>query len=193
MGLAKWHCRLRRVLSRDRRPVCLIDSAASFSKGVESGDFGSHRLLDEWDQTLEEGQHVAEEVLYAEARLGELLSETVKPGNPQLSSRDDNCRLPEGVSLNMSSQCQKLARHPDIIERVAARAGERCASLWNDSQQGRLLHTGNAEYPNSACVLGESYHTPPVRYAAYYVYTPPPVSRSDSTISPGRVPWLAIA
>lgn len=75
------------------------------------------------DQTLEEGQQVAEEVLYAEARFGELLSEQ----NPK-SIRDDlghvKKSLPEGVSLDMSSQCQKLARHPAIIERMAAKARE---------------------------------------------------------------------
>ena len=34
-----------------------------------------------------------------------------------------------------------------------------CGSFWTNPQQGRLLHTGNAEYPNSACVLGESRPT----------------------------------
>jgi hypothetical protein len=55
---------------------------------------------------------VAEEVLYAEARLGELLD---------LSLRDDKSRhspekkLPEGVSLNMSSQCQRTEPNPPRI------------------------------------------------------------------------------
>ncbi len=62
------------------------------------------------DQTLEEGQKIAEEVLYAEARLGELLKETVKPGNPQLSSRVDNCRLPEGY-LGICVASHLTARH----------------------------------------------------------------------------------
>jgi hypothetical protein len=47
--------------------------------------------------------------------------------------------------------------------KLATRAGERCALLLPDSQQVILLHAGNAEYPNSACVLGESHHTTPVR------------------------------
>jgi hypothetical protein len=47
--------------------------------------------------------------------------------------------------------------------KLATRAGERCASLLPDSQQVILLHAGNTECPNSACVLGESHHTTPVR------------------------------
>ena len=72
-------------------------------------------------RALDEGQHIAEEVLHAEARFGELLD---------LSLRDDKSRhspekkLPEGVSRDMSSNCQRLAKYPEIIERVAARARE---------------------------------------------------------------------
>jgi hypothetical protein len=104
-------------------------------------------------------------VLYAEARLGELLSETVKPGNPQLSSRDDNCRLPEGVSLNMSSQCQKLARHPDIIERIAARAREEDRIV---TRREVLKEIALSERPNS----GQSPPLPEGKYSVIYADPP---------------------
>ena len=56
-------------------------------------------------------------MLYAEAKLGGILAETV------LSSRHDS-KLPEGISRDMSSQCQTLHRNPEAIEVAIASAKE---------------------------------------------------------------------
>jgi hypothetical protein len=116
-------------------------------------------------------------VLYAEARLGELLSETVKPGNPQLSPRDDNCRLAEGVSLNMSSQYQKLVRHPDIIERIAARAREEDRIV---TRKEVLREIDITERPNPS-------QSPPLLEGKYSViYADPPWRYAIGTALPAN-------
>jgi hypothetical protein len=57
----------------------------------------------------------------AERRLGELLAEVVRPGNPQLSNGSTIGRLPEGVSRDDSSRWQRVAQvpHPDFERHVA--------------------------------------------------------------------------
>lgn len=77
------------------------------------------------EQKLEEGQMLGGALLDAEARMGEILKE-----NPPTSMRDEagqlrgKATLPEGISWNLSSQCQQLAEYPDVIEQVKAKATE---------------------------------------------------------------------
>ena len=77
------------------------------------------------EQKLEEGQMLGGALLDAESRIGEILKE-----NPPTSVRDEagklrgKTTLPEGISWNLSSHCQQLAEHPDIIEQVKAEAAE---------------------------------------------------------------------
>jgi hypothetical protein len=54
----------------------------------------------------------AEIKIRAERRLGELLAESVRPGNPQLSKRSTISRLPAGVSRDDSSRWQRVAQVP---------------------------------------------------------------------------------
>jgi hypothetical protein len=70
---------------------------------------------------LEAMNDAAEIKLRAERRLGELLAETVRPGNPQLSNGSTIGRLPEGVSRDDSSRWQRVAQvpHPDFERHVA--------------------------------------------------------------------------
>src|SRR5262249_31725129 len=61
---------------------------------------------------LEAMNDAAEIKLRAERRLGELLAETVRPGNPQLSNDSTIGKLPAGVSRDDSSRWQRMAQVP---------------------------------------------------------------------------------
>ncbi len=75
------------------------------------------------DQALNEGQEVAAQVLFAEQKLGGFLTEQ----NPN-SIRDELGRvkrsLPDGISFDMSSDCQALHRNPELVQQVIALAKE---------------------------------------------------------------------
>jgi hypothetical protein len=63
--------------------------------------------------------------LRAERRIGELLAETVRPGNPQLSHDETIGRLPEGVSRSDSHRWRHVASLPkDLFEKELAEARE---------------------------------------------------------------------
>jgi hypothetical protein len=68
---------------------------------------------------ISDAQELGGALLDAEARIGILLKE-----NPPTSLRDEFGRLsrkatlPEGISWNLSSQCQQLAEHLALIEQV---------------------------------------------------------------------------
>ena len=68
------------------------------------------------------------------------LAATVKAGNPQLSSRSDNC-LPDDISRDMSSQCQTLHRNPEAIEVAIASAkeGERIPTKEAGGQKIKVI------------------------------------------------------
>ncbi len=51
--------------------------------------------------------------LRIEKRIGEVLAESVRPGNPQLSRDPTIGRLPEGITRDQSSRWQKLAAIPE--------------------------------------------------------------------------------
>lgn len=57
---------------------------------------------------LEDGQDMGSALLYAEAKLGELL----KGIHPQ-SSQQGRCSLPEGITHKQSHYAQTLADHPE--------------------------------------------------------------------------------
>ena len=61
---------------------------------------------------LHDQNRMAEIKLRAERRAGELLAETVRPGNPQLSHDAIIRTLPKGVSLSQSSRWQRIAAIP---------------------------------------------------------------------------------
>ena len=63
--------------------------------------------------------------LRIERRIGEVLAETVRVGNPQLSSDSTFGRLPDGISRYQSSKWQKLAELPaDLFDDYLGNAGK---------------------------------------------------------------------
>jgi DNA N-6-adenine-methyltransferase (Dam) len=79
---------------------------------------------DVFERTLEEGQILGENVLYAEARLGELLEKIPKAYRVDGSTQGTIKTLPEGIDKKQSHQAQVLARNPEIIEEVIKEARE---------------------------------------------------------------------
>ena len=70
------------------------------------------------DQTLSEAQDVATAVLYAEAKLGELLKGLADP----TASRDGRRQLPPGITHKQSHYAQLLANNIEIVEKVIREA-----------------------------------------------------------------------
>ena len=90
-------------------------------------------VLPSWpikDQALNDVQDVATGVLYAEAKLGELLKE-VPLTDKRASSAKGTCSLPEGISKKQSHYAQTLADNIDTIEEVILEAHENEESLRN--------------------------------------------------------------
>jgi hypothetical protein len=75
--------------------------------------------------------HAAEIKLRIERRIGELLAETVRAGNPQLSHHATigNGRLPKGVSRDQSSRWQCIAGLPEDTFEAEIAAGRRRGDL----------------------------------------------------------------
>jgi len=73
------------------------------------------------DQALRDGQQVGECVLYAEAKLGQLIEPL---SNPTLSRRGKR-QLPEGINWKFSHFAQELHRHTDLIEKAIETARQR--------------------------------------------------------------------
>ncbi len=66
------------------------------------------------DQTVEDGQRVAEAVLWAEAKLGELLKQ-INRGTQSRTTEgkfDEGKSLPEGITKKQSHEAQQLANNP---------------------------------------------------------------------------------
>ena len=72
------------------------------------------------EQKTEEAQSLAEALLDAETRIGELLPSTSQRSEAGTFEKT----LPEGISWNQSSAYQKMAEHQDIVEEVKAEARE---------------------------------------------------------------------
>lgn len=76
------------------------------------------------DQALQDGQDVGEAILWAEAKLGELVA---KMPDFHSSGRGTMKRktLPEGMSRKESHEAQTLAKHPDEIKETIKEAKEK--------------------------------------------------------------------
>ncbi len=61
------------------------------------------------DKTLSDAQDMASALLYAEAKMGELLGKTVSPGQPKKRIVTAGELLPQGITRNLSSFMQKLS------------------------------------------------------------------------------------
>lgn len=77
------------------------------------------------DQTVEDGQRVAEAVLWAEAKLGELLKGIDKSDSRLRGSTKGTTvkpTLPEGITKKQSHEAQQLADNPEEIREVIQEA-----------------------------------------------------------------------
>lgn len=101
-----------------------------------------------YQQKLEEAQEIAEVVTDAECRMGELLKETVKAGNPKLSSASDNCKLSDiGITRNQSSQFQFMASHPDSVAKAKAKAREQGTVLSRNAVINQIVSDTKPKNP----------------------------------------------
>ena len=91
--------------------------------------------------------------LYAERRLGEMLAETVRAGNPQLSS-STTIGLPNGITRDQSSKWQRIARLPDdVFQHELAKPEPTTARLVKVARQrARLHHQADVGLPAEAPV-----------------------------------------
>ena len=72
--------------------------------------------------------------LRIERRIGEVLSRTVRPGNPKLLPEGTKGKLPAGITRRQSSKSQKLAAMPEKLFE------EYLANAKNPSKNGMLRH-----------------------------------------------------
>lgn len=83
------------------------------------------------DQKLEEAQEIAEAVLDAEVRMGELLKNTERnkggrpEGKPLEAARGVKTLKEMGISYDQSSQYQLMANDPETVKRVQEQAREK--------------------------------------------------------------------
>jgi len=68
---------------------------------------------------LQDGQDAGTAVIYAEAKLGELLAAGVSAGNPIISPGK---QLPAGISRQTSHHAQTIAANPEKVEQIIATA-----------------------------------------------------------------------
>ncbi len=92
--------------------------------------------------------------LRIERRIGEVLAQTVRPGNPQLSDRTTFGRLPKGITRDQSSKWQQLAKLPaDVFEKYLGDA--RKPSL-NGALKHALRTAGSDEAGETALYCGRN-------------------------------------
>ncbi len=85
------------------------------------------------DQTEREGREVAEAILWAAARMGEILAKIPKPkldktingSSTGTIGRATTRSLPDGISKRESHEAQKLARYPEAIRQAVREAREK--------------------------------------------------------------------
>lgn len=103
---------LSRRLRKYRRP----------QQGWRSGKSADRQgAKDIYERTLAEAQIVAESVLYAEARMGEMLAAIP---DKKATSGGGSRSLPQGVDHKASHYAQQLARHPEAIQATVTQAKE---------------------------------------------------------------------
>jgi N6-adenosine-specific RNA methylase IME4 len=104
-------------------------------------------------QGLEMQNQCAEIKIRAEVRAGELLAETVKPGNPQLSHDGTIGTLPDGINRKQSSRWQAMAAIPEeLLEQHVAQVKSKkeeltSAGILRLANQLRKQSVGPADTP----------------------------------------------
>ncbi len=90
--------------------------------------------------------------LRIERRIGEVLAETVRPGNPQLSKDVTIGRLPKGITRDQSSKWQQLAKLPaDVFEKYL---GDTLKPSLNGALKHALRTAGSDEAGETALYCG---------------------------------------
>jgi len=85
-------------------------------------------------------------------RIGEVLAETVRPGNPQLSKDDTIGPLPKGITRTESSKWQKLAKLPEnVFEKYL---GDAHKPSLNGALKHALRTAGSDEVGETALYCG---------------------------------------
>ena len=78
-----------------------------------------HNQARGFTEVLRKNKEQARKMMAAQVRIarriGEVLSQTVRPGNPQLSKGTTIGGLPKGITRDQSSKCQKLAAMPEEV------------------------------------------------------------------------------
>jgi N6-adenosine-specific RNA methylase IME4 len=100
----------------------------------------------------ENGRTMRSAQLRIERRIGEVLAETVRPGNPQLSKTSTIGRLPKGVSRDQSSKWQQLAAMPkDVFQEYL---GDARRPSVNGALKHALRTAGSDEVGETALYCG---------------------------------------
>ena len=83
-------------------------------------------ILGERKATLRDGQDAGEMLLDIEARIGELLPEATKTHIPRrdMAKGPAEKSLPEGIDYRRAYKARTIAKHPEIVEKVKAKARE---------------------------------------------------------------------
>ncbi len=79
---------------------------------------------------MHDTQDIAEALIHAEIKLGELLADTVKQGGYRHGKRSQpspggRLTLPEGITYKESHHLQRLASYPDVVSEYIAQAREK--------------------------------------------------------------------
>lgn len=76
------------------------------------------------DKAVEDGQYMGEALLYAEAKMGELLKVQTSRGGSLNYKSGATKSLPDGITSKHSHYAQQLAEHQDLIAEVIEEAKE---------------------------------------------------------------------
>ena len=104
------------------------------------------------EAVLSDTQDLAEELLYAEAHLGEMLEEIPKQGSKYSSVGGTIHTLPEGINKKQSHYAQVLHRNEDIIAQAAKEFLDaelaKYETLNHAEEIFRMFFSSNSQFEN---------------------------------------------
>lgn len=120
------------------------------------------------EQKLQEAQEIAEAVLDAETKLGELTSKMAKAANQYASNSGvttKNEQLEQvGISKMQASRFETLAKHPELVEQAKQEAREKGDIVTRQSVLHKIIAT---EYPNKQQEAAQELREAKRRVAEY--------------------------